>query len=62
MYSEEIVREKMEMAGIDPQRTIAPLDDIDDAKVFKFTGEISKHFSIGFLFLRAFVCSIQAFI
>lgn len=46
MYPQEIVQEKMKKAGIDPYRAISPLDDVEDSKVFSFTNEISKHFSI----------------
>ena len=46
MYPEDIVKEKMRVAGMDPSKTISPLDDIEDAKVFKFTSELSKRFSI----------------
>ena len=34
MYPEDIVKEKMRVAGMDPSKTISPLDDIEDAKVF----------------------------
>ena len=40
MYPEDIVKEKMKVAGMDPNKAISPLDDIEDAKVFKFTNEI----------------------
>ena len=46
MYPEDIVKEKMKVAGMDPNKAISPLDDIEDAKVFRFTNEISKQFSI----------------
>ncbi len=46
MYPEDIVKEKMRIAGINPDKAISPLDDIEDVKVFRFTNEISKHFSI----------------
>ncbi len=46
MYPEDIVREKMKVAGMDPSKAISPLDDIEDATVFKFTNEIAKQFSI----------------
>ena len=37
MYPEDIVKEKMKVAGMDPNKAISPLDDIEDAKVFRFT-------------------------
>lgn len=35
MYSEDIVA-KMKVAEMDPNKAISPLDDIEDAKVFRF--------------------------
>ncbi|MDZ7834357.1 MAG: heme NO-binding domain-containing protein [Alkalibacterium sp.] len=46
MYPEHIVKEKMQAAGMNPDKVISPLDNIDDQKFFAFTKEISKHFSV----------------
>ncbi|SEN49301.1 Methyl-accepting chemotaxis protein [Amphibacillus marinus] len=46
MYPEDIIKEKMMVAGIDPSKAISPLDDIDDQKVFKFISEVATRFSV----------------
>lgn len=46
LYSHDIVNEKMKLAGIDPEKSISPLSDIEDKKVFLFIKEIASHFTI----------------
>lgn len=46
MYPEEMVKEKMERAGIDPNKAISPLDDVEDAAVFTFIREVAKQNAI----------------
>ncbi|SFC22778.1 Methyl-accepting chemotaxis protein [Alkalibacterium subtropicum] len=46
MYPEDIVKEKMQAAGMNPNKVISPLDNIDDHKVFTFTKEIAEHFAV----------------
>ncbi|MDO4721324.1 MAG: heme NO-binding domain-containing protein [Peptostreptococcaceae bacterium] len=45
-YGSEKIYEKMAAAGIDPERPISPLDDIEDEKVYRLIDEVSKTFSI----------------
>ncbi|SDC07817.1 Methyl-accepting chemotaxis protein [Pelagirhabdus alkalitolerans] len=46
LYPEDIVKEKMRLAGMDPEKAISPLDNIEDDVVFKFITEIAKHYSM----------------
>lgn len=46
LYGPEIVQAKMEMAGINRNKAISPLDDIEDAKVYCLMDEISKEVAV----------------
>lgn len=46
LYGEEAIQEKMEIAGMDPNKAISPLDDIEDAKVYRLMDEVSRTFSV----------------
>ena len=46
MYPEETVKRRMKDAGMDPSKTISPLDDIEDNKVNSFIRSIAHEFSI----------------
>lgn len=45
-YPHEVIREKMVLAGIDPDKSISPLSDIDDEKLFSFISTIAIHYKI----------------
>lgn len=45
-YGSEKIHEKMAAAGMDPERPISPLEDIEDEKVYCLIDEVSKTFSI----------------
>ncbi len=40
MYPEDIVKEKMKVAGMDPNKAISPLDDIEDFNVYIIIWEL----------------------
>lgn len=46
MYPDETVKINMKDSGMDPSKTISPLDDIEDNKVYNFIRSISHEFSI----------------
>lgn len=46
LYGEEAIEEKMKIAGMDTNKAISPLDDIEDAKVYRLMDEVSKAFSV----------------
>lgn len=45
-YGFELVHQKMNQVGMDPERPISPLDDIKDDLVFRFIGEMSSSLSL----------------
>lgn len=45
-YPHEVIRDKMMGAGIDPDKSISPLSDIEDDKLFSFITEVARHFKI----------------